>query len=384
MTDRATDLELHQGETTVSAPPLSTRVEGLQCPNCSGALEIDAGMRVVECPYCGTRLLALHEVGVQRYAIRPTIDATEARRIARRWLASGVRKHSALKKEAAPAETLLVFLPFFRVQADGIAAALGTEERRETERVGNKTRVRTYEVDVERTAERSFDQTFPAVNVAEWGIQKVDLRGDPLVPFDRDELERLGMVFAPTGSESEIFERAVASFRHSMDLSTGLKRTRFRFVETVRERLSVIYYPVWVVRYHFRDRSYQILVDAEDGTLSYGKAPGNDLYRALALVGTQAVTLYIATTALQFMGNAGVLWLLVGALTIAALTWSWRHFRYGGVVIEGSGTEPGIGLAQEMKTWTKELEGSTILGDVMAGTLAVGGSGIDLNFDLDF
>jgi len=383
MADRSTELELHQGEVTNTPPPLSTRVEGLQCPNCAGALEIEAGNRVVECPYCETRLLALHEVGVQRYSVQPTIDATAARRVARQWLSSGVRKHSGLKKEARPGETMLVFLPFFRVQADCVGAALGTEERQETVRSGNKTRVRTYEVDVERTAERSFDRTFPAVNVAEWGIQKVDLRGDPLVPFDRDALERLGMVFSPTGSEPKVLHAALEQFKRTVDPSAGLKRTRFRFVETVRERLSVIYYPIWVVRYHFRDRSYQVLVDAQDGSLSYGKAPGNDLYRALALVGTQALAIYAATTALQFAGDAVIVWLIVGALAIAALTWAWRHFRYGGVVIEGSGTEPEVTLGEEMKTWTKELQGSTMLGDVLTGTLLSGSQGMSFDFDLD-
>ena len=87
---------------------------------------------------------------------------------------------------------------------------------------------------------------------------------------------------------------------------------RFKFLETLRERLTVVYYPLWVVRYRFQERSYQVLVDAEDGSLAYGKAPGNDFFRAAMLVLTQAAALFVGTTIIQLAANFEVL-LFVGA-----------------------------------------------------------------------
>ena len=48
--------------------------------------------------------------------------------------------------------------------------------------------------------------------------------------------------------------------------------------------LALVYYPLWVARYHYRHRSYQVVVDGYNGRVLYGKAPGNTLYRALMLV----------------------------------------------------------------------------------------------------
>jgi len=187
--------------------------------------------------------------------------------------------------------------------------------------------------------ERSFDRTWPALNIAEWGVRRVNLDGDQVVPFDANALGRLGMVFPPTASEGSLLAMALEQFKTNADPASGLHRVRFQHLETLRERLSVVYYPLWVVRYAFRERSYQVLIDAEDGRLAAGKAPGNDLHRALMLVLTQAVALFVGSTALQLVGaNFGAL-VVIAVPMILAISWGWRRFRHGGVVVEGSGVD---------------------------------------------
>ena len=352
----------------VAEEALSSRVHGLSCPNCGGTLEVDAGLRVVVCPFCKTPLLAVSEIGVRRLAVQPQVDAEKARQIARGWLAKGVAKDPKLRSAARIGEAFLSFLPFYRVEADCVGFALGTEVRRRTTGSGKSRRTRTYEVDVERKVEESFDRTYPALNVAEWGIQRVDLRGDPLVPFDGDALGRLGMVFPPTGSEAKVREAALERFRQQADPTGGLRRVRFKFLQTLRERLTVIYYPLWVVRYRFRDRSYQVLVDAEDGSLAYGKAPGNDFFRAAMLVVTQAVALFLATTMLQFFASFEALF-FVGIPLLVVLVWGWRKFRYGGVVIEGTGAHGQVDLERSVKNLVTRGGRRRAMRQLMAGKL---------------
>lgn len=319
------------------------KIVGLSCPRCAGALAVEAGVRVLSCPYCGTPLLAVGEVGVRRFAVLPEVTAESAAEAVRRWWAEGFRKHPGLKREAKAAESFLCFIPFFRAQADAVGYAFGVEERRRTVGSGKNRRTQTYEVDVEKRVEKSCEKTFAAVNVAELGIRRIDLAGDALVPFDPGQLERLGMVFPATTSEAEARAEARAEFEREADPGRALKRVHFRYTALLGERFTVVYYPLWVVRYRFRERSYQAVIDGEDGRLAYGKAPGNDLFRALVLVGCQALSCLIGTTALQWAGRGsndsaeG----LIGALVVAAgiLYWGWRQFRYGGVVEEGTSHE---------------------------------------------
>jgi LSD1 subclass zinc finger protein len=325
-------------------PPATTgalpaRVTGVSCPSCGGALEVDSGARVVRCAFCSTGLLATSRLGVRRFAVAPEVDLDGAHEATRRWLGSGIAKDPRLAKEAAIAESYLAFLPFFRVAADVIGWALGTEERTRTVGSGKSRRTETYEVDVEKRVERYCERTMPALHVAELGVQRIDLAGDRLVPFDAERLERTGMVFVPTRSEVEAREAALAGFRDDNDPASGLKRVRFRWLETVREALTVVYYPLWVVRYRFRGRAYLALVDGEDGHLAYGKAPGNDVYRAAVLIAAEGVVCYAGTTLAQHAEGSIEGCGIFGLLAAIVVAWAWRSFRHGGVVEEGSGLE---------------------------------------------
>jgi hypothetical protein len=358
----------------MSANPGESRVQGLSCPSCGGALEVAAGLRVVECPYCETPLLASSEIGIRRWAVEPKIGAERAREVAGKWLGTGWRRDRRLRDQARQGEAMLAFLPFFRMQADVVGFALGTEERRRTVGSGKNRRTETYEVDVERSIEQSFDRTYPALDVAEWGVQRIDLRRDHLVPYQPESLRRLGMVFSPTGSEVKVKQLARQLMAARSDPGRGLKRVRFKFVETLRERFSVIYYPLWIIRYRFENRSYQILVDGEDGALVYGKAPGNDLYRAFMMVVSQAAALFLATTIVQAIGVSFGGVAVVGVGVFAALMWGWKHFRHGGVVVEGTGVGGGDMHSPE---WLSQIpmtaEVEAMVGDLMQGRLPRGG-----------
>jgi hypothetical protein len=340
----------------------SAEVTGLSCPGCGGALAVAPGLRVVVCPFCQTPLLARGEPGIRRFAVVPEVASDRAHEATRAWWEKGWNKHRALPREAETREAFLCFLPFLRTEADAVGYAFGTEERTRTVGSGKNRRTQRYEVDVERRLEKHLDRTLPAVNAAEFGVAQVHLGGDRLVPFDADRLERLGMVFSPTRSESEARREALLAFREEADPGRGLKRVYFRYLATLRERFSVVYYPLWVVRYRFRGRSYQALVDGEDGSLAYGKAPGNDLFRALMLVGSEAAACFLATSAVQWAFTGDVdnplgLILGAGAIGLAVLAWGFRHFRYGGVVEEGTGLASKPGFSLKVGDSLKRLRG---------------------------
>lgn len=332
---------------------IEAKITGLSCAACGGPLEVEPGLRVLVCGYCDSPLLVSGPPGVRRLSVAPRVRADEARERVRDWLASGWTKDPALKREAEVGEAFLCFLPFFRVQADAVGYALGTERRRRTVGSGKRRRTETYEVDVERPVQEHLDETFPAVNAAEWGIERIDLTGDRLQAFDGDGLERLGLVFPPTGSEAEVRRAVLEEFERRVDPRPGLHRVRFFWLSTVRERLTVVYYPLWVVRYRFRERAYQVLVDAEDGRVAWGKAPGNDLYRAAALVVSQAAAAFLATTALQYrIFHHEVMLVMVGVACLVMLLLGWRRFRWGGEVVQGTGVRrkalPGMGVARRL------------------------------------
>ncbi len=112
-------------------------------------------------------------------------------------------------------------------------------------------------------------------------------------------------------------------------------------MRSIRQRFGLIYYPLWVLRYTYRGRAYQVVVDGYSGLVLYGKAPGNTLYRAAVLVGGMAIGAFMlvdlsaAAFAIAFnIKGDGVGVFIVGGLAAIVIGFGlmatgYRKFRYG-------------------------------------------------------
>lgn len=338
-----------------------TRVlTGLSCASCGGTVEVREGLTNVECRYCGTPQAVVGDRDVVRLMVLNRLDERRATDVVRSWLKKGIRKDPALEKEATIEESFLAWFPFVRARLDAVGWILGIKTHKRKR--GNRTE--TVRVPVEHAIERSADLTMPAADMAEFGVHRVDLAGDEVLPLDDNLLRSRGMVFRPNRSLREIgdrlHDRAIAAAEHERRLD----RVTFSWLTALRRRVALVYYPMWVIRYGFRGRTYQVLIDAEDGSLAYGKAPGNHLWRAFCIVASCAGAAFVGTTVLQhadvlLRSEDGLKGLGVIGLVLAGLVyWGYRQFRHGGVVEEGSGrakNDDDLDLNETVRTFMGRL-----------------------------
>ena len=302
-------------------------------------MDIQEGRTNIECRFCGTPQAVVGERGIARVMVLNQLDRRRAGEVVRAWLTKGIRKEPALKKEAVLQEAFLAWFPFVRARLDAIGWILGIKTKRRKR--GNRTE--TVKKPVEHAIERSVDVTMPAADMAEFGVHRVDLAGDEVLPLNDDLLRSRGMVFRPSRSLQEIGDRLKARAIAEAERDHRLDRVSFSWLSSVRRRVSLVFYPMWVIRYGFRGRTYQVLVDAEDGSVAYGKAPGNHLWRSFCLVASCAGAAFVGTTVLQhadvlLRSDNGLKGLGVVGLVLAGLVyWGYRQFRHGGVVEEGTG-----------------------------------------------
>ncbi len=322
---------------------------GLTCASCGGTVDVQEGFTNVACRFCSTPLALVGERGVVQLMVLNKLDQAEASRVLRQWFKRGIRKAPSLKREARFEEAFLAFFPFVRMRFDVVGWVLGFREKRRKR--GNRW-VTTREP-VEHQIERPVDHTMASADMAEFGVHRVNLAGDQLVPLDDEVLRRRGMVFRPQKAADDVGQRLTKAALQRFSHEGGVDHVTFSWFEAIRRRMAVVYYPLWVIRYSFRGQTYQALIDAEDGSLAYGKAPGNHLFRALSLVGACAGASFVATTVLQNAGwvlrsDDGLMGLGMMALVLAGfVAWGYRQFRRGGVVEEGTGLvkdaeEPGL------------------------------------------
>ncbi|HEY3250577.1 MAG TPA: hypothetical protein VGK25_05610 [Ignavibacteria bacterium] len=316
-------------------------LKGVTCPACSGEQDLREGVKTFNCKYCGTLLITKGIDGVVKYYVPRKVQRNIAIQNMFNWLGKGFAKARGLKGAAKLDDAFLTYIPYWRVRADVIGWVFGKERRTQT--VNGRTT--TYYVDVEKKIQQPFDRTFAACDVAELGVRKVNLAGDEMRLANFEELQSEGMLFNIISSEKEITDYAKAQFVEEAVNSVRVDQITFQHNDLVRPNVTIVYYPLWVVRYIFQGRTYQVIVDGEDGTICYGKAPGNNLYRAVMGIFGTAVGSYLMTFFGIFaivgdgdsLEGALAVYVIAFIIGIVAIVWGYKKFRYGGEVEEGTG-----------------------------------------------
>jgi len=304
-------------------------VKGLSCPRCGGMVPIPEGQAVVGCPYCDQRSTVSGERGVRRYQAPLRVEREQALGMLKGFLNGKFQVARDCARLAKVSEVFLVHLPFWAVWARGVAYAFGQV------RVGSGDHQRWEAREKKLTREMTWN--LPACEVGEFGVRQVALEGCALEPFDADELHRSGMVFEPVGSAQAALDSARSSFDETIRGEVEMARTAQVFTRLVRPRLGLVYYPLWVVRYLYHGRAFQVVVDGYSGEVLYGKAPGSVGYRAAVLVGGMAAgallavdvpALILASSNSSSDDNPFLFALVVFVIGLGLIYGAYRTFRY--------------------------------------------------------
>ncbi len=316
-------------------------IKGITCPSCNGELDIREGLHSFNCKYCGTLLVVKGETGTLKYYVPRKLKREDAIARAFNWLGKGMSKARGLRLKAKVEDAFLVFIPYWRVKADVVGWIFGQEKRTST----SNGRTTTYYVDVERKIQNTFDRTYSACDVAELGVKKINLTGDTILPVDFESLQNEGMMFNIIASEKEAFDYAKNVFAAEARNNVNLYNVSFEHYDLVRENIGIVYYPLWVIRYSYENRTYQVVVDGEDGSICYGKAPGNNLYRAVMGILSTGAGMFLTTFFALFLlfeideKFPFIAFIISFVIGIYLINRGYKKFRYGGELEEGTGLE---------------------------------------------
>lgn len=306
-------------------------LHGLGCPRCGGVLSVPEGQAIVRCPYCDLRSYVRGERGLRRFQVPQRAQKENAILAFQRFLSSNWAIARRAVHEAKLDEIFLVHLPFWMVWARVGAWAFGEKK------VGSGKDSRYEPREVRIVQEMTWNGA--ACDVGEFGVTQVPPVGQDLLAFNAEVLHGSGLVFEPVGSFGEARQQADSQFQAQVQRRAGLDRLAQLFVRRLRSRFALVYHPLWVLRYLYRGRSYQVVVDAYSGKVLYGKAPGNTVYRAAVLVLGMAVGAFLAidgpAVVLSLAGDGdgglGILAFAVFLLAIGAgiMLAAYRAYRYG-------------------------------------------------------
>jgi hypothetical protein len=296
-------------------------VRGVACPSCGGSLDIQEGTTVLECGFCKTALLVLGDRGIRRFYVPIRVTKDQLLKKIQSWF-KGIDKARDLRTEAKITEIFPIYVPFWRVQAKIVGWVFGDEKRK-----SNKS---TTYVPVERNVNQDYEFTCPACDIGEFGVKWIDLKGDDIRPFDLGTVQREAMTFGIMTTPTDVIEDCDREFMIWGERSARVDRVTFKSLHRIGSICTLVYYPLWIVRYKYKERIYQISADAETLQLLYGRAPGNNLYRVGVLLGSMMLGNLLLSAALRGAFDDGTLAAIGGSIVLMLI--GFRKFRMGGEV----------------------------------------------------
>jgi hypothetical protein len=288
---------------------------------------IPEGQEIVICPFCDMRSVVRGEAGVRRYQVPQRVDRAQAETAFRGFLGNWAIARS-VPREAKITEAFVTHLPFWATWGRVLAYVFGVEIHRD-----DKSTRRTPK---EKKILQDMTWNGAACDVGEFGVTAINLEGRELEAYSSDELHHSGMVFEPTNSSLEALEQSQVFFDNQVRQKAGLDEVSQSFVRIIRPRQGLVFYPLWVLRYMYRGRVFQVVVDGFSGEVLYGKAPGNVFYRAAALVGGMAAGSFVSIDVAYLLASGssnsdssggGALAAFVAGLAI--MFFAFRTYRYG-------------------------------------------------------
>lgn len=278
------------------------RVHAIGCPHCGGALEISEGAALVRCSYCAGAFLARTRGGTIRF-LAPARVAPEIAEATVRERLHDPQRPPDLAAGATRVGTDLFYVPFWRFRATFIGRVRGKRDiiaRKpvavvggdpETGAGGVRFEMKEMRVGTEDVAEEIqeiWKASITASPLEDLGIPRLssrrqmpgglarlaagagDLPGLVLAgngPWDGTLIDPMIAADDARREADEVFDR----FVHGRGAELHERQLVY---ERLQERESLVFYPVYRVRFQYRGRLFDATVDGLEGRLVHAVLPG--------------------------------------------------------------------------------------------------------------
>lgn len=239
--------------------------EGINCPDCGAPLQLAGGEAIVTCSYCGSTVnMAVGSKYFLKHSIIPNrLSPKDVEDLARSWMSGGFLKPDDLARKAKIVSAELTFLPLFVMNAVATTKYKGffTRAGPAIERSGELKREYFWKVIGRRAA------AFPAREYDVPLAAKADFSTSLLTPGSKFLNAEMDDAEAVEKAKQEM--EANQRFLLQQDLDAITEATTTFELKDV----EFMHAPVWTVKYEYRKRLYELLLDGQSGRDIKGEIP---------------------------------------------------------------------------------------------------------------
>jgi hypothetical protein len=237
----------------------------IRCSHCGAPVEFSPGEIIATCRYCG--FMTVIETGkaynFEHSLLLNKYDEAQIEDVIRNWMRSGFMKPSDLAKKSKVLEKNLIYLPFWVISVQAKTSYKGIFERI------------TPPITKESTIEKEYNWLVLAREAAGFPAREYDIPLEGKIPYDFRKIEGFAKVLNSEIDKDEAMGLAKQQIEaHHRFL---LQRDVDKIVEIKTDfqvkQAVYLHAPIWFIKFDYRGKSYQLLIDGATGTVVKGEIP---------------------------------------------------------------------------------------------------------------
>lgn len=240
--------------------------------------------RKVLCTHCGALSVIKGDSGILSFTVQPKITKSEAIINIKRWFHS-VNMPGDLARNSKLEELEMFFLPFWKIKGEVAGWIYGrTPIMKESVRFEGKRRIVTQHKVGDEPYEKLLKQQqewegigidLPALGTGTLKNKLKKIMSHNFIYTNRSQIKKLGTIYETTPTVDELLSKMESKLIAKTVIFNCQGQFEVKYVDlsVIKSFVSILYYPVWHLKYSYQGRLFQVTLDATDGQLLYGRAP---------------------------------------------------------------------------------------------------------------
>ncbi|MGD0159137.1 MAG: hypothetical protein ABSB89_02445 [Candidatus Bathyarchaeia archaeon] len=240
-------------------------VSEIKCTHCGAPIQFQPGEIIATCKYCGYTVVVEtnqaftfeHSMLLNRY------DPTQIEEPIKEWMREGFLKPQDLAKKSKIEEKNLTYLPFWVVSAKATSTYKGIFERI------------TPAVTKEGTLEKEYNWLLLARKATAFPTRDYEVPLAGKIPFDFRRIEAFAKFLNSEVDKDDAVMLAKQQIEENHRFLIQQDVDKIIEIKTEMDVRQVVYLhsPVWFIKYGYKGRGYQLLIDGATGTEIRGDIP---------------------------------------------------------------------------------------------------------------
>ncbi len=240
-------------------------VSEIKCTHCGAPIQFQPGELIATCKYCGYTVVVEtnqaftfeHSMLLNRY------DPTQIEEPIKEWMREGFIKPQDLAKKSKIEEKNLTYLPFWVVSTKATSTYKGIFERI------------TPAVTKEGTLEKEYNWLLLARKATAFPTRDYEVPLAGKIPFDFRRIEAFAKFLNSEVDKDDVVMLAKQQIEENHRFLIQQDVDKIIEIKTEMDVRQVVYLhsPVWFIKYEYKGRGYQLLIDGATGTEIRGDIP---------------------------------------------------------------------------------------------------------------